>query len=115
MGDRQAADYSNGMKQRLAFAMALIGDPDLLILDEPSTGLDPAGMQRIRETIRDRAADGTTVFFSSHIIPEVETVCDCDGVMDEGRLVALDSIEDRFGMDHTTVCCRAGKRVRQTL
>lgn len=91
--DRQAANYSKGMKQRLAFAMALVGDPDLLILDEPLTGLDPAGMQRIRETIRARAADGTSVFFSSHIISEVEAVCDRVGVMNEGRLVALNSVE----------------------
>lgn len=91
--DRLAADYSKGMQQRLAFAMALVGDPDLLILDEPSTGLDPNGMQDMRELIRERAADGTTVFFSSHILSEVEAVCDRVGVMNEGRLVAVDTIE----------------------
>jgi ABC-2 type transport system ATP-binding protein len=91
--NRKATGYSKGMQQRLAFGMALAGDPDLLILDEPSTGLDPNGMQQIRSVIRDRAADGTTVFFSSHILSEVEAVCDRVGVMNEGRLVALDSIE----------------------
>lgn len=91
--DRPAASYSKGMQQRLAFAMALVGDPDLLILDEPSTGLDPNGMQDIRQIIRERAANGTTVFFSSHILSEVEAVCDRVGVMNEGRLVAVDTIE----------------------
>jgi ABC-2 type transport system ATP-binding protein len=91
--DRTAAGYSKGMQQRLAFGMALVDDPDLLILDEPSTGLDPNGIQQIRSVIRDRADDGTTVFFSSHILSEVEAVCDRVGVMNEGRLVAMDTIE----------------------
>jgi len=90
---RVAAGYSKGMQQRLAFGMALADDPDLLILDEPSTGLDPNGIQHMRSVIRDRAADGTTVFFSSHILSEVEAVCDRVGVMNEGELVAIDSIE----------------------
>ncbi|WP_436929373.1 ABC transporter ATP-binding protein [Halosimplex halobium] len=91
--DRVAAGYSKGMQQRLAFGMALADDPDLLILDEPSTGLDPNGIQHMRSVIRDRAEDGTTVFFSSHILSEVEAVCDRVGVMNEGELVAVDSIE----------------------
>jgi ABC-2 type transport system ATP-binding protein len=91
--DRTAAGYSKGMQQRLAFGMALVGDPDLLVLDEPSTGLDPNGIQQIRSVIRDRAETGTTVFFSSHILSEVEAVCDRVGVMKDGRLVAIDSIE----------------------
>ena len=92
-GSRVAGAYSKGMQQRLAFAMALVGDPDLLILDEPSTGLDPNGIQHMREVIRKRAADGTTVFFSSHILSEVEAVCDRVGVMNQGQLVAIDTIE----------------------
>jgi ABC-2 type transport system ATP-binding protein len=91
--DRKAAGYSKGMQQRLAFGMALVDDPDLLILDEPSTGLDPNGIQQMRSVVRDRADDGTTVFFSSHILSEVEAVCDRVGVMNEGRLTALDTIE----------------------
>ena len=103
--DRYARDYSKGMQQRLAFAMALAGDPSLLVLDEPSTGLDPNGMQDMRELVRERAASGTTVFFSSHILSEVEAVCDRVGVLNEGRLVAVDSIEglrDTVG-GHTTI------------
>ncbi len=92
--NRKAAGYSKGMQQRLAFGMALVDDPDLLILDEPSTGLDPNGIQHMRSVIRDRADDGTTVFFSSHILSEVEAVCDRVGVMNEGELVAIDTIEN---------------------
>jgi ABC-2 type transport system ATP-binding protein len=91
--DRLASDYSKGMQQRLAFAMALVGDPDLLILDEPSTGLDPNGIGTIREVVRERAAGGTTVFFSSHHLAEVEAVCDRVGVMNDGELVAVDTID----------------------
>lgn len=91
--DRLASGYSKGMQQRLALAMALVGDPDLLILDEPSTGLDPNGIKNMREIIADEAANGTTVFFSSHDLAQVEAVCDRVGVMNEGRLVAVDTIE----------------------
>jgi ABC-2 type transport system ATP-binding protein len=90
--DRVAKSYSKGMQQRLSFAMALVDDPELLILDEPSTGLDPNGIQQLREVVRERAAGGTTVFFSSHHLSEVEAVCDRVGVMNEGELVAVDSI-----------------------
>ncbi|MDS0476539.1 ABC transporter ATP-binding protein [Natrinema sp. 1APR25-10V2] len=96
-GDRPAGGYSKGMTQRLGFGMALVGDPDLLILDEPSSGLDPAGMQEMREIIRDEAESGTTVFFSSHILGEVEAVCDRIGIMNEGRLVATGTLDDLQG------------------
>jgi ABC-2 type transport system ATP-binding protein len=91
--DRRAGGYSKGMAQRLGLGMALVGDPDLLILDEPSTGLDPSGMAEMRDLIREEAADGTAVFFSSHILGEVEAVCDRVGILNEGRLVADDDIE----------------------
>jgi len=91
--DRPAGDYSKGMKQRLTLAMALVGDPDLLILDEPSTGLDPSGVRQIRQIVREESARGTTVFFSSHILSQVEAVCDRVGILRDGRLVAVDSIE----------------------
>jgi ABC-2 type transport system ATP-binding protein len=91
--DRRAGGYSKGMAQRLGLGMALVGDPELLILDEPSTGLDPSGMAEMRDLIREEAADGTAVFFSSHILGEVEAVCDRIGILNEGRLVADDDIE----------------------
>ena len=92
--DRSVGGYSKGMAQRLAFGMATLGDPDLLILDEPSSGLDPSGMQELREIIRAEADRGTTVFFSSHILGEVEAVCDRLGIMNEGRLVAMGTIDE---------------------
>mgnify|MGYP000660489486 CR=1 FL=1 len=90
---RTAGGYSKGMSQRLALAIALVGDPDLLILDEPSSGLDPNGIQHMRELLRERAADGTTIFFSSHILGEVEAVSDRVGIMNGGELVAVDTLE----------------------
>ncbi len=91
--DRKAGGYSKGMAQRLLLAMALVGDPDLLILDEPSTGLDPNGAREMRELIREENADGTTVFFSSHILEQVEAVCDRVGILRDGEMVATDTIE----------------------
>ena len=91
--DRKAGGYSKGMRQRLALAMALVGDPDLLILDEPSSGLDPAGAKEMREIVLAEADRGTTVFFSSHILEQVEAVCDRVGILREGELVAVDSID----------------------
>lgn len=90
--DRPAGDYSTGMAQRVAMATALAGDPDLLVLDEPQNGLDPNGMQKVRDIVQEEAADGTTVFFSSHILPEVEAVSDRVGMMRNGRMAALDTV-----------------------
>lgn len=90
--DRPAGDYSTGMAQRLAMATALAGSPDLLVLDEPQNGLDPNGMQRVREIVQAEAADGTAVFFSSHILPEVEAVSDRVGMMQNGRMAAVDTV-----------------------
>jgi len=90
---RTTGDYSKGMQQRLASGVALVGDPDPLILGEPSTGLAHNGIQQIRSVIRERADDGTAVFFSSHILSGVEAVCDRVGMMNEGELVAMDTIE----------------------
>ena len=90
--DRKAGGYSKGMRQRLALAMALAGDPELLILDEPSSGLDPAGAKEMREIVRAEADRGATVFFSSHILEQVEAVCDRVGILRAGELVAEDSV-----------------------
>ncbi|PSQ00517.1 ABC transporter ATP-binding protein [Halobacteriales archaeon QS_4_70_19] len=90
---RPVADYSKGMQQRLALGMAVVGDPELLLLDEPSSGLDPHGIQQMRTLVREEAAQGTTVFFSSHVLGEVETVCDRIGILYGGRLVAVDEVE----------------------
>lgn len=89
---RKAGGYSKGMTQRLALAMALVGEPDMLILDEPSTGLDPNGALEMREIVREEVDRGATVFFSSHILGQVDAVCDRVGILREGRLVAEDSV-----------------------
>lgn len=93
-GDRAVSGFSKGMAQRLALGMSLIGSPDLIILDEPTSGLDPNGIQEFRELLRSEAESGTTVFFSSHVLSEVEAVCDRVGIMNEGTLVALDTIDN---------------------
>ena len=85
---KRVKQYSQGMRQRLGIALALLGDPDLLTLDEPTNGLDPSGMREIRELLRRLADRGTTIFISSHLLAEVEVMCDRVGVMARGRLVA---------------------------
>ncbi|MFP8952488.1 ABC transporter ATP-binding protein [Natrialbaceae archaeon A-arb3/5] len=91
--DHPADQYSKGMAQRLMLAMALVGEPDLLILDEPSTGLDPNGARTMRQIVREENDRGATVFFSSHILEQVEAVCDRVGILDRGQLVTVDSID----------------------
>lgn len=91
-GDQPVGSYSKGMVQRLAFGMALVGDPDVLILDEPSTGIDPNGVQDMRDLIQEEADSGTTVFFSSHILQQVESICDRVAIVNDGNLVAVDTI-----------------------
>ena len=80
--------YSQGMRQRLGIAVALLGNPRLLLLDEPSNGLDPQGTREVRMLLRRLADDGTTVFVSSHLLAEVEAMCDRVGVLARGKLVA---------------------------
>lgn len=93
VADRRVGGFSKGMAQRLVLAMALVGQPDIIILDEPSTGLDPNGARTMRTIVREENARGATVFFSSHILGQVEAVCDRVGILADGDLVALDSIE----------------------
>jgi ABC-type multidrug transport system ATPase subunit len=95
-GDR-ASTYSTGMKQRLGVAAALLKDPELLILDEPTNGLDPAGMAEMRSFIRSLAQGGRTVVLSSHLMGEVEQVCDRVGVIRKGVLVAEGTVEQLRG------------------
>jgi ABC-2 type transport system ATP-binding protein len=94
---RPAKQYSTGMRQRMSLAVSLVGEPDLLIFDEPSSGLDPDGVALLREIIREETERGATVFFSSHILEEVEKVCDRVGILDGGQLVALDTIDNLRG------------------
>jgi ABC-2 type transport system ATP-binding protein len=83
---RAIKTYSKGMQQRVGLAQALINDPDLLILDEPTSGLDPVGRMKVREIIQRLKDEGKTVFFSSHELGEVETVCDRVAILHQGEL-----------------------------
>ena len=89
--------YSTGMKQRLGLAAALLKEPELLILDEPSSGLDPQGMIEMRELIRRQGSGGRTVLLSSHLLSEVEQICDRVAVIHAGRLVAEGSLQELRG------------------
>jgi len=86
--DRRVGDFSLGMKQRLGIAAALIGGPDLLLLDEPANGLDPPGTVELRRLLRELAGEGITIVFSSHLLDEVERLCDRAAILDKGRLAA---------------------------
>lgn len=87
-GKKKVKAYSQGMRQRLGIAMALLGRPELLVLDEPTNGLDPGGMREMRNLLRRLTDEGATVFVSSHLLAEVEAMCDRVGVLAGGRLVA---------------------------
>jgi len=89
--------YSLGMKQRLGVAAALLGDPELLVLDEPTNGLDPAGMADMRSLLVEVAAGGQTVILSSHLLAEVQEICDRVGVISDGRLLAESTVRDLRG------------------
>ncbi|ARF56017.1 ABC transporter ATP-binding protein [Streptomyces gilvosporeus] len=91
---KKARAYSLGMKQRLGLAAALLQPRELLVLDEPTNGLDPQGMREIRALVRELAADGTTVFLSSHLLDEIEQVCTHAAVMARGRLVVQGTVAD---------------------
>ena len=91
--------YSLGMKQRLGIAAALLKDPELLILDEPTNGMDPAGMAEMRRFIRDLGQGRRTVLLSSHLMAEVEQVCDRVGVISKGRLVGEGTVDELRGRE----------------
>ena len=91
------ATYSLGMRQRLAIALALLGDPELIILDEPTNGLDPVGIREVRALIRELGQEGRSVFLSSHLLHEVEQVCDEVGIIVRGRLVAQGPVRRLLG------------------
>jgi ABC-2 type transport system ATP-binding protein len=97
--------YSLGMRQRLAIAAALLGPRDLLVLDEPTNGLDPQGTREVRMLVREVAAEGVTVFVSSHLLAEVEQMCTDVGVMRAGRLVAQGTIAELLAL-------RSARRLR---
>jgi ABC-2 type transport system ATP-binding protein len=93
-GDDLVRSYSLGMKQRLGVAAALLPDPELVILDEPANGLDPAGIREIRTLLTDLASRGITVFVSSHLLAEIQAICDHLVMIDHGRIVFRGNIDE---------------------
>lgn len=89
--------YSKGMQQRLALAAALLGAPELVVLDEPTSALDPVGRRDVREVIRSLRGQGTTVVLNSHLLSEVEAVCDRVAILRDGRTIAQGSLDDLRG------------------
>jgi ABC-2 type transport system ATP-binding protein len=107
--DDRVKTYSLGMRQRLGVARCLLADPELLILDEPMNGLDPAGIQEFRGLIRELVGEGRTVLLSSHLLDEVEKTCDVAAIVDQGRIVAQGSIDElvRGGPRAIDIACEA--------
>jgi ABC-2 type transport system ATP-binding protein len=98
---RQLRKFSKGMLQRIGLAQALIHDPELVILDEPMSGLDPIGRKQVRDLILGLRDQGKTVFFSTHIIPDVEMICDRVGIVIKGRLMAAGRVDELVRHEHT--------------
>jgi ABC-2 type transport system ATP-binding protein len=115
--DERVSRYSMGMRQRLGVAACLVGDPDLLVLDEPMNGLDPAGMREMRGMILDFVREGRTVVLSSHLLDEVQRTCDAVAIVDRGRIVRQGTIDDL--LQATTVGlqieCEPVDRARQVV
>lgn len=109
---RRVRDYSLGMRQRLAIALALIGAPRLLILDEPGNGLDPAGIQDMRQLLRSLADEGITIFVSSHLLSEVELVATHVGVLQAGRLCFEGRLEELRGRVKPRLLVRCDEPLR---
>jgi ABC-2 type transport system ATP-binding protein len=107
--DKPVGAYSRGMKQRLGLARALLNDPQVIFLDEPTNGLDPEGVVQFRRIIKEQAANGKTVFFSTHILDEVEHVCNSICIISKGRVVA------RGSMDEVRRQMRKDKRITITV
>jgi ABC-2 type transport system ATP-binding protein len=102
-GNDKVSKYSMGMRQRLGVAACLIGDPQLLILDEPMNGLDPGGMQEMRDMILSLVAEGRTVVLSSHLLDEVERTCDAVAIVDRGRVIRQGAISDLLAGSSVTI------------
>lgn len=95
--DKKVGKFSKGMKQRISIASTLLSDPEIIILDEPTTGLDPRGMSEVREIVKRLKTKGRLIFMSSHLLPEVTDVCDEVAMIDHGKLLAYDTIHNLTG------------------
>jgi ABC-2 type transport system ATP-binding protein len=95
--NKQLRQYSKGMLQRIGIAQALINDPDLVFLDEPMGGLDPIGRFQVREIILALKQQGKTIFFNSHVLSDVEVICDRIAILDRGELICVGRLEELLG------------------
>ncbi|GCE22301.1 ABC transporter ATP-binding protein [Dictyobacter kobayashii] len=102
VNNRPVKQFSTGMKQRLGLALALLGKPDLLILDEPTNGMDPVGMHEIRLLLQDLARQGVTIFISSHLLHEMQLICNRVAIVGKGLVVAEGRVEDLLKTDLIT-------------
>src|SRR5260370_21306706 len=114
-GGGKFGTYSTGMKQRLGVAAALLKDPELLILDEPTSGLDPQGMAEMRKLIKDIGQGNRTVLLSSHLLPEVEQICDRVGVIRGGKLVTQSTVQELLGEEGVLVTAQPVDRAFELL
>jgi ABC-type multidrug transport system ATPase subunit len=112
---RKFGTYSTGMKQRLGVAAALLKDPELLILDEPTNGLDPQGMAEMRKLIKDIGQGDRTVLLSSHLLGEVEQICDRVGVISNGKLVRQSTVQDLIGEEGVLVRAQPLEKAQEML
>jgi ABC-2 type transport system ATP-binding protein len=92
--DRKMKEYSRGMRQKVAIIQAFMNRPDLIVMDEPTSGLDPLVQQTFMDMVRERANDGTTIFMSSHVLSEVEKVCNRVAIIKEGKIATEEKVED---------------------
>ncbi|MBD2257364.1 ABC transporter ATP-binding protein [Pseudanabaena sp. FACHB-2040] len=100
---KQLRQYSKGMMQRVGMAQALINDPDMVFLDEPMSGLDPTGRFQVREIILSLKAQGKTIFFNSHVLSDVEVICDRIAILDQGELVCVGDLNNLLGTENQYV------------
>lgn len=107
-GDDRVGTFSKGMQQRLGLGVALLGRPDLILLDEPTSALDPVGRHDVREIVRGLKRRGATVFLNSHLLSEVEQVCDRAAVIDRGRVIALGALDELRGAENVVRLRAAG-------
>jgi ABC-2 type transport system ATP-binding protein len=112
---RKFGTYSTGMKQRVGVAAALLKDPELVILDEPSNGLDPQGMAEMRKLIKDISHSDRTVLLSSHLLGEVEQICDRVGVISNGRLVTQSTVRELVGEEGVLVKAQPVEQAQDVL
>jgi len=101
VAEKRIGEFSKGMKQRLAIAQALLHEPSIIILDEPTSGLDPRGMVEVREILKDLKDQDYTIFMSSHLLNEVQEICDYVALIDKGRMLAHGSVEELTQMTKT--------------